>query len=70
MTRDREVQQFPYLPDLKESIDHAVPRPRVVQYGDVTSAIQQEAYAALTGSKSSSQALKDLQSDLRKSTAQ
>ncbi|EST18860.1 ABC transporter substrate-binding protein [Streptomyces roseochromogenus] len=64
------VKQYPYLPDLKQSILHAVPRPRVVQYGDATSAIQQEAYAALTGSKSSTQALKDLQNDLQKYTAQ
>ncbi|GHI02001.1 ABC transporter substrate-binding protein [Streptomyces cellostaticus] len=64
------VKQYPYLPVLKQSILRAVPRPRVVQYGDVTSAIQQEAYAALTGSKSSAQALKDLQSELQKSTAQ
>ncbi|QTD96908.1 ABC transporter substrate-binding protein [Streptomyces cyanogenus] len=64
------VKQYPYLPVLKQSILRAVPRPRVVSYGDVTSAIQQEAYAALTGSKSSAQALKDLQSDLQKSTAQ
>ncbi|UXY25385.1 ABC transporter substrate-binding protein [Streptomyces sp. HUAS TT20] len=64
------VKQYPYLPVLKESILRAVPRPRVVQYGDVTSAIQQETYAALTGNKSSAQALKDLQNDLQKSTAQ
>ncbi|MFJ5970003.1 ABC transporter substrate-binding protein [Streptomyces sp. NPDC093060] len=64
------VKQYPYLPVLKESILHAVPRPRVVQYGDVTSAIQREAYAALTGTKSSAQALKDLQKDLQQSAAQ
>ena len=64
------VKQYPYLPVLKESILRAVPRPRVVQYGDVTAAIQQEAYAALTGSKSSAQALKDLQEALQKSTGQ
>ncbi|MEV5439407.1 ABC transporter substrate-binding protein [Streptomyces sp. NPDC052682] len=63
-------KQYPYLPDLKASITHAVPRPRVVQYGDVTAAVQQEVYAALTGKKSSAQALKDLQADLRKLTAQ
>ncbi|MGW1804500.1 ABC transporter substrate-binding protein [Streptomyces sp. NPDC002078] len=62
--------QYPYLPVLKQSILHAVPRPRVVQYGDVTSAVQQEAYAALTGTKSSAQALKDLQRELLKSTGQ
>ncbi|MFE0249389.1 ABC transporter substrate-binding protein [Streptomyces sp. NPDC059010] len=64
------IGQYPYLPVLKESILRAVPRPRVVQYGDVTSAVQQEAYAALTGSKSSAQALKDLQEALQKSTGQ
>lgn len=60
------VEQYPYLAALKESILNAVPRPRVVQYGDATSAIQQEAYAALNGDKSSAQALKDLQSELQK----
>ncbi|WP_051828104.1 ABC transporter substrate-binding protein [Streptomyces bicolor] len=64
------VEQYPYLPVLKESILRAVPRPRVVQYGDVTSAVQREAYAALTGSKSIAQALKDLQEALQKSTGQ
>ncbi|MFF3910841.1 ABC transporter substrate-binding protein [Streptomyces sp. NPDC001848] len=63
-------KQYPYLPVLKQSILHAVPRPRVVQYGDVTSAIEKEAYAALSGSKSSAQALKDLQAALQKLTAQ
>ncbi|OIK07855.1 ABC transporter substrate-binding protein [Streptomyces monashensis] len=66
----RLIKQYPYLPVLKQSILHAVPRPRVVQYGDVTSAVQQEAYAALTGTKTSAQALKDLQQDLQKCTAQ
>ncbi|MEU1177396.1 ABC transporter substrate-binding protein [Streptomyces sp. NPDC005820] len=64
------VEQYPYLPVLKKSILNAVPRPRVVQYGDVSSAIQQEAYAALTGAKTSAAALKDLQQELQKSSAQ
>ncbi|GAA2656534.1 ABC transporter substrate-binding protein [Streptomyces vastus] len=64
------TKQYPYLPVLKESIQRAVPRPRVVQYGDVTAAIQREAYAAVTGTKSSTQALKDLQEELQKSTEQ
>ncbi|MEU0074262.1 ABC transporter substrate-binding protein [Streptomyces sp. NPDC006332] len=63
------VAQYPYLPVLKQSILRAVPRPRVVQYGDVTSAIQQEAYAAVTGRKSSAQALQDLQKELRQKSA-
>jgi multiple sugar transport system substrate-binding protein len=64
------VEQYPYLPVLKKAILNAVPRPRVVQYGDVSSAIQQEAYAALNGDRSSAQALKELQADLQKLSAQ
>ncbi|MFG3114344.1 ABC transporter substrate-binding protein [Streptomyces sp. NPDC048197] len=63
------VKQYPYLPTLKQSILHAVPRPWVFRYGDVTAAIQQQAYAALTGSTSSRQALKDLQQTLRQQAA-
>ena len=37
----------------------AVPRPKVVRYGDATTAIQDAAYAALTGTKSTADALKD-----------
>jgi multiple sugar transport system substrate-binding protein len=36
----------------------------VVNYGEVTAAIQDEAYAALKGEKSPGQALKDLQAVL------
>ncbi|GGO57954.1 ABC transporter substrate-binding protein [Streptomyces daqingensis] len=58
-------RKFPWLPVLKKSILHAEPRPRVVQYGDATTAIQDAAYAALTGKKSSSEALRSLQKKLR-----
>jgi multiple sugar transport system substrate-binding protein len=64
------VKQYPYLPVLKQSILHAVPRPRVVRYGDVTAAIQDAGYAALTGAKSSEQALADLQTKLEELTQQ
>ncbi|MER7398402.1 ABC transporter substrate-binding protein [Streptomyces sp. NPDC000151] len=64
------VKTYPYLPTLKQSILHAVPRPRVFQYGDVTAAVQREAYAALTGGKTSAQALKDLQRALRHPAAE
>ncbi|MEV0374068.1 ABC transporter substrate-binding protein [Streptomyces sp. NPDC050636] len=63
------VRKYPYLPTLKQSILHAVPRPRVFRYGDVTAAIQREAYAAMTGSKNSAQALKDLQKALQQQRA-
>jgi multiple sugar transport system substrate-binding protein len=58
------VKKFPWLPALKESILNAEPRPRVVRYGDATTAVQDEVYAALTGKKSSSAALRSLQKKL------
>jgi multiple sugar transport system substrate-binding protein len=61
-------QKFPYLPTLKASVESAVARPRVVKYGDTTVAIQEDAYAAMTGAKSSDDALKDLQTKLESLT--
>jgi multiple sugar transport system substrate-binding protein len=61
---DSLKQQFPYLPTLRASVENAVARPRVVKYGEATTAIEEEAYAALTGTKTSDQALKDLQTKL------
>jgi multiple sugar transport system substrate-binding protein len=58
-------QQFPYLPTLKASVNNASSRPKVVKYGDATTAIEEEAYAAITGTKTSDQALKDLQTKLQ-----
>jgi multiple sugar transport system substrate-binding protein len=62
--------KFPYLPTLKESIEGAKQRPSVAKYGDVTKAIQEAAYAALTGEKTSDAALADLQSKLEELTKQ
>jgi multiple sugar transport system substrate-binding protein len=68
---DAKLQaKFPYLTTLKQSLDTAVPRPKVVNYGDATAAIQENAYAALTGKKSVDQALQQMQQDLAKSIAQ
>jgi len=64
------IKQFPYLPTLKASIESAKPRPQAVKYADVTSAIQENAYSALTGAKSTDQALSDLQKKLQELTAQ
>jgi multiple sugar transport system substrate-binding protein len=58
------TKQFAYLAPLKASILGAQPRPRVVKYGDVTAAIQQAAYDALTKKTSPKQALTDLQAKL------
>ncbi|MGW4064232.1 ABC transporter substrate-binding protein [Amycolatopsis sp. NPDC004747] len=58
------LKQFPYLPTLKASILGAKPRPKAVRYGDVTTAIQEAAYAAISGTKDSAAALKELQTQL------
>ena len=58
------LKKYPYLPILKASLLNAKPRPKAVRYGDVTTAIQVEAYAAITGKKTSQQALSDLQAKL------
>lgn len=68
---DKSLQgKYPYLTTLRDSINNAVPRPKVVRYGDASTAIQDAAYAALTGSKSSTDALKGLQSQLEEITKQ
>lgn len=59
-------KQFPYLTTLKKSIAGAAPRPAIVDYGDATATIQEQAYAAISGSKPSGTALKDMQAALTK----
>lgn len=54
----------PYLTTLKASILTGAPRPKVVKYGDATLAIQDAAYAALQGTMSTDDALKQLQGKL------
>jgi multiple sugar transport system substrate-binding protein len=62
---DKALQEkYPYLPTLRDSINSAVPRPKVVAYGDASTAVQDAAYAALTGTKSTTDALKGLQTQL------
>jgi multiple sugar transport system substrate-binding protein len=63
-----EQAKFPFLPTLKQSILSAQPRPQVVHYGDATQAIEDNVYAALTGAKTSEQALTDLQARLQELT--
>ncbi len=57
-------KQFPYLAPLKASIETAKSRPKVVKYGDVTTAIQEAAYGALTGTTPPKDALTGLQTKL------
>jgi multiple sugar transport system substrate-binding protein len=64
------ITQYPYLPTLLASIENAVPRPRVVRYGDVTAALQEAAYGAITGETTTDEALETLQSELEELTAE
>jgi trehalose/maltose transport system substrate-binding protein len=57
-------KQFPYLAPLKASIESAKSRPKVVKYGDVTTAIQEAAYGAMTGTMPPKDALAGLQTKL------
>jgi multiple sugar transport system substrate-binding protein len=52
--------KFPYLSTLKTSIEHAVPRPVSPFYPAITKAVQDNAYAALKGSMTVDQALKNM----------
>lgn len=57
-------KKFPYLPTLKASIENAKPRPKVVRYGDATTAIQDAAYGAIKGDTTVDAALATLQTKL------
>lgn len=57
-------KQFPYLAPLKASIESAKSRPKVIKYGDVTTAIQEAAYNALTDKAQPKDALTELQTKL------
>lgn len=54
------IKKYPYLPALKESLEHAVPRPVTPFYSAVSKAIQDNAYAALTGHASVDDATKEM----------
>lgn len=58
------LDAFPFLPQLKDAIDKGTSRPAVVQYGDVTQAIQDATYACFSGDKDAETAMKDLQTQL------
>jgi multiple sugar transport system substrate-binding protein len=59
------VKKLAYLPTLKTSIENAVPRPVTPFYPAVTKAIQDNAYAAIKGDKSTQQALSDMQAAIQ-----
>ncbi|TDD72176.1 ABC transporter substrate-binding protein [Actinomadura darangshiensis] len=58
------IKQYPYLPALKQGMDKAKPRPVVVRYNEVSTAIQEHVTAAITGKKPVGQASGELQKAL------
>jgi multiple sugar transport system substrate-binding protein len=62
------TSKLPYLPVLQQSIANAVPRPVTPFYPAVTKAVEDNAYAALQGSKSVDQALADMQAAIKTAT--
>lgn len=63
------VEKFPYLPGLKASIENAKKRPSVVKYQEVSTAIQEAAYSAMSGQATPQDALASLQTKLEQLTA-
>src|SRR5215208_4323160 len=59
------LKKFPFMPIQLKSIQTAKPRPIVVEYGDVTLAIQDAAYGALQGQTQPDAALQALQAKLQ-----
>jgi multiple sugar transport system substrate-binding protein len=59
------VKKYPYMPTQLKSIETAKPRPKAVEYGDVTLAIQDAAYGALQGQTQPDAALQALQAKLQ-----
>lgn len=55
-------KQFPYLPALKTSLEHAKPRPASPMYDELSKAVQDNVSAALSGDKSVDDATKDIES--------
>ncbi|WP_420099682.1 ABC transporter substrate-binding protein [Corynebacterium sp.] len=56
------IEEFPYLPALKESLENAKPRPVSPSYDALSKAVQDNAYAAITGGKSVEDATSDMES--------
>ena len=59
------IEEHPYLPALKESLENAKPRPVSPFYPAVSKAIQDNAYAALTSGKSVDDATRDMSAAIK-----
>lgn len=53
-------EQYPFLDELQVSIETAKSRPKAIKYGDLTLAVQDQAYAALQGDLTPDQALSNM----------
>ncbi|PRQ10799.1 ABC transporter substrate-binding protein [Corynebacterium sp. 13CS0277] len=62
------TEKYPYLPALKTSLENAVPRPVSPFYPAISKAIQDNAYAALTGQTDVEQAAQDMKSAIEAAT--
>lgn len=62
------IDQFPYLPALKVSLENAAPRPVSPFYESISKAIQDNAYAALTSGKSVDDATTDMKAAIENAT--
>jgi multiple sugar transport system substrate-binding protein len=58
------VQKFPHLPILLQALQAAKPRPITPCYQEVTTAVQDDAYAAIQGQKTPDQAVQDMTNKL------
>ena len=63
--RSRRLEEVALHAELLKSIQAAKPRPKAVEYGDVTLAIQDAAYGALQGQTQPDAALQALQTKLQ-----
>jgi trehalose/maltose transport system substrate-binding protein len=59
------VAKYPYLPTLLTAIENAIPRPVTPFYPAVTTAIQDNAYAAIKGEKTVDQAITDMDAAIK-----
>ncbi|MDR7328401.1 ABC transporter substrate-binding protein [Corynebacterium guangdongense] len=63
------IEEHPYLPALKISLENAVPRPVSPFYQEISKAIQDNAYAALTAGKSVDDATADMKSAIENASS-
>ncbi|MFC5938272.1 ABC transporter substrate-binding protein [Corynebacterium choanae] len=59
------IAEYPYLPALKVSLENAVPRPVSPFYPAISKAIQDNAYAALQGTKTVDEAADDMKAAIQ-----